>query len=58
VPVKVDLEKCEGCGDCVEACATGSITMENEKAKVDAGTCCDCAACLDACTKKALAQID
>jgi dissimilatory sulfite reductase (desulfoviridin) alpha/beta subunit len=58
VPVKVDTEKCEGCGDCVDACSTGSITIDNEKAKVDAETCCDCAACLDACTKKALAQAD
>jgi NAD-dependent dihydropyrimidine dehydrogenase PreA subunit len=58
VPVKVDLEKCEGCGDCVEACATGSITVEEEKAKVASDTCCDCMACLDACTQKAISQAD
>jgi dissimilatory sulfite reductase (desulfoviridin) alpha/beta subunit len=54
--VKVDTEKCEGCGDCVEACATGSISLEAEKAKVDESTCCECMACIDSCKQTAIAQ--
>ena len=58
MPVKVDVEKCEGCGDCVDACATGSIVVEEEKAKVDSTTCCDCMACLDSCPQKAISQAE
>jgi dissimilatory sulfite reductase (desulfoviridin) alpha/beta subunit len=58
MPVKVDQEKCEGCADCVEACATGSISMDSEKAKVDETTCCECMVCVDACPQKAIAPAD
>lgn len=50
----VDKEKCEGCGDCVESCPNGSITMEDNLAVVNQDECIDCAACVDACTKSAI----
>jgi len=34
VIVKVDEEKCTGCGKCVAPCAEGAIKIINEKAKV------------------------
>ena len=56
MPAKVDVEKCEGCGDCVEACATNAIEMVEEKAKVKEDDCVECVACVDACPRQAIAM--
>ena len=58
MPAVVDKEKCEGCGDCVEACPNGSIAMVDGKAEVNKDECIDCSACVDACTKAAIALGD
>ncbi|MGB2986375.1 MAG: 4Fe-4S dicluster domain-containing protein [Phycisphaerae bacterium] len=49
----VDVEKCTGCGDCVECCPTESIKLENEKAVVN-DDCIDCGACVDECPNEAI----
>ena len=54
MPAIVELEKCEGCGDCVEACATGAIVMENDKAVIKNDDCCECSACVDGCQQRAI----
>ena len=51
--VKVDLEKCTGCGECVSSCPLDSIVIQDEKAVVD-DSCAECGACIDACPHKAL----
>ncbi len=51
--LKVDLEKCSGCGTCVLACPFGAIEVENGKAKVFE-SCVDCGACVDQCPEGAL----
>ncbi len=56
MPAKVDKEKCEGCGDCVEACPNSSIEMVENKAQVKQDDCIDCSACVDACPKQAIAM--
>jgi NAD-dependent dihydropyrimidine dehydrogenase PreA subunit len=56
MPAIVDQEKCEGCGDCVEACPNGSITMQSEKAVVNKDECIDCSGCVDACPKSAISM--
>ena len=45
--VKVDLEKCTGCGTCEEICPVEAIKVENEKAKVDEEQCVDCGTGVD-----------
>ena len=55
MPAKVEKEKCEGCGDCVDACPNGSISMVDNKAEVKTEDCIDCSACVDACPKQAIA---
>jgi ferredoxin len=61
MPAQIDKEKCEGCGDCVEACPSSAIVIvENsaKKAEVKKDECIDCGACVDACPTQAIAMID
>lgn len=50
----VDQEKCNGCGDCVEACPLDAIAMQEGKSAIDPETCGDCGACIDACPNEAI----
>jgi len=51
--LKVDLEKCTGCGTCVFACPFGAIEMADGKAKIFE-SCVDCGACVEQCPEGAL----
>ena len=53
MPAVVDVEKCTGCGDCIESCPTESIKLENEKAVID-NECIECGACVDECPNEAI----
>ena len=53
--VKIDEEKCDGCGQCVTACAEGAIEIINDKAKLISETYCDgLGACLGHCPQDAI----
>ena len=52
--VKIDGEKCTGCGLCVDACPVEAISLENDKAKVDAEKCVDCGQCVEECPNEAI----
>jgi Pyruvate/2-oxoacid:ferredoxin oxidoreductase delta subunit len=48
--VEIDEEKCDGCGDCVTACAEGAIQIIDGKAKLVSDVYCDgLGACLGDC---------
>ena len=51
--VKINLEKCTGCGTCTEICPVEAITV-NDKAKVDEETCVDCGTCVEECPEEAI----
>lgn len=54
--VKIDEEKCNGCGLCVTACAEGAIQLINGKAKLVSEVYCDgLGACLGHCPQGAIA---
>jgi len=53
--IKIDEEKCNGCGKCVTACAEGAIKLINGKAKLISETYCDgLGACLGHCPMDAI----
>lgn len=53
--VKIDEEKCNGCGLCVTPCAEGAIQLVDGKAKVVRDELCDGAGfCLGVCPTGAL----
>lgn len=53
--IKIDEEKCSGCGACAEACHEGAIAMVNGKAKLMREDYCDgLGDCLPACPTNAI----
>ncbi len=52
---KVDVDKCEGCGNCVEVCPAGVFEIENDKARAARhDDCLDCGACAEECPSQAI----
>ncbi|MBO8127898.1 MAG: 4Fe-4S binding protein [Peptococcaceae bacterium] len=53
--VQIDEEKCEGCGECVEACPASILELVDGKATVtDATECLGCETCVTVCTTGAV----
>ncbi|MHB9037129.1 MAG: ATP-binding protein [Armatimonadota bacterium] len=53
--IKIDDDKCNGCGLCVSACAEGALKIVDGKAKLVSETYCDgLGACLGECPQGAL----
>ena len=53
--VRIDPDKCDGCGLCVPSCAEGAITIVNGKAVLAADNLCDgLGACLGDCPRNAI----
>ena len=53
--VRIDQEKCDGCGLCVPSCAEGAIQIVDGKARLLADQFCDgLGACLGECPQGAL----
>ena len=53
--ITIDEEKCDGCGQCVIACAEGAITIVDGKARLISDAYCDgLGACIGECPQGAL----
>ena len=47
--VKIETEKCVGCGLCIEVCATHALHNRKGKTYIDEGKCNDCGMCDGMC---------
>jgi len=57
--VNIDIDKCNGCGECVKACAEGAIELVNGIACLVAERYCDgLAACLGECPQDAITMVE
>ncbi len=53
--IKIDEEKCDGCGLCIPACPEGALQLINGKAKLVSDRYCDgLGACLGECPQGAI----
>lgn len=51
---EIDIEKCAGCGDCVEWCPTGAVKLVNGKATLVGEKCNYCTECETLCPSGAI----
>ncbi len=54
--VKINKEKCIGCGACIAVCPHEAIKLENGKAVIDQKKCKNCFKCIDICPVKAISK--
>lgn len=52
----VDLDRCSGCGECLEVCPVEAIALVGGKAAIDQETCLLCGACQAACPQEAISE--
>ncbi len=55
--MKIDKEKCIGCGTCVAICPVGAISLDADgKAVIDKEKCINCGACKATCPVDAIVE--
>ena len=53
--IEIDLNQCNGCGQCVDICPSEVLMLEDGKAKaVNEEFCVGCESCVDACDQEAI----
>lgn len=49
-------DKCQACGECVDACPVGAISESGGKYSIDADSCVDCGTCAEECPSNAIEE--
>ena len=53
--IKVDDEKCTGCGECVDVCLEEVYELQNEQSvPVNVEECSGCESCVEVCEQEAV----
>jgi len=52
--VKIDSNKCTGCGGCVDLCPVIAISMINDVVTINDELCTGCSICIKVCPMRAL----
>jgi len=52
--VRINTERCLGCGSCVQNCPTGALTLFRKKARSNTNKCIGCEICISACPQGAI----
>ncbi len=55
--IRVDFERCTGCGICADFCPQKAIGMIDGRAAIDDRLCGQCEACINACPQGALSSV-
>ena len=53
MPIKIIIEKCNGCTACVRACPFGAIIVVDKKAEIN-DACTLCGSCVESCKFEAI----
>jgi dihydromethanopterin reductase (acceptor) len=48
IPIILE-ERCDGCGECVQVCPPGAISIVDQKAVIERKLCEECGECVQAC---------
>jgi heterodisulfide reductase subunit A-like polyferredoxin len=53
----VNLDTCEGCGDCVDRCQMEALELDDNTVALDVDRCIGCGLCINACPTESLAMV-
>ena len=56
--VRVNQDRCAGCGICMYECPSGAIQMENGWAVIDHSRCTGCQTCVEVCPNEAIEVVN
>jgi NAD-dependent dihydropyrimidine dehydrogenase PreA subunit len=54
---QVDIQKCDGCGTCVDTCPSAAIALVDEKAVINRDECAECGSCESECPNEAISDV-
>lgn len=56
--IRIDQDKCTGCGGCIDLCPVIAISMIDDRVLIDNDTCTECKICIKACPINAPEETD
>ena len=51
--IKIDVDKCVGCGGCIDLCPATAISLVSYRSYVDVDLCLECETCVKVCPVRA-----